>query len=266
MEHTLKTAENEYTLVETVDYPNGGSSAFYSDGEDAIILDDGICRREGDEPPFEYMQITDKQNACMKKYRRVYRFLTEDKDKIEDVVTGDREVFVRRPDDKKRGAPDRSEGSDSSPLEFHFEKKFADVYGPEALRFLHKEYKITDSNGNPFFLDYLVHTKEGSIAVEENGVTYHHPQLIGPDAYRRQLTKQNCCAKWGIRLFRFSSEDCRFEPRISYSAPPFAAASRLAHVADQRRFAPCPPHENTWFLFEMQAFRPSNHLFSWGAE
>ena len=179
MDQALKLGENEYKLVETVGYPNGGKSLLYSDGEDAIILDDGICRREGNEPPFEYMQITDKQNACMKKYRRVYRFLTEDKDKIEDVVTGDREVFVRRPDDKKRGAPDRSEGSDSSPLEFHFEKKFADVYGPEALKFLHKEYKITDSNGNPFFLDYLVHTKDGSIAVEENGVTYHHPQLIG---------------------------------------------------------------------------------------
>lgn len=247
MDQALKLGENEYKLVETVGYPNGGKSLLYSDGEDAIILDDGICRREGNEPPFEYMQITDKQNACMKKYRRVYRFLTEDKDKIEDVVTGDREVFVRRPDDKKRGAPDRSEGSDSSPLEFHFEKKFADVYGPEALKFLHKEYKITDSNGNPFFLDYLVHTKDGSIAVEENGVTYHHPQLIGPDAYRRQLTKQNCCAKWGIRLFRFSSEDCRFEPRIEDDIISFFGNDTRAFVADGLAA------DRTFKLYEHQA-------------
>ena len=225
MDQALKLGENEYKLIETVGYPNGGRSLIYSDGQDAIILDDGICRREGDEPPFEYMQITDKQNACMKKYRRVYRFLTEDKDKIEDVVTGDREVFVQRPDDKKRGAPDRSEGSDSSPLEFHFEKKFADV----------------------FFLDYLVHTKDGSIAVEENGVTYHHPQLIGPDAYRRQLTKQNCCAKWGIRLFRFSSEDCRFEPRIEDDIISFFGNDTRAFVADGLAA------DRTFKLYEHQA-------------
>ena len=214
MEHTLKTAENEYTLVETVDYPNGGSSAFYTDGQDAIILDDGICRREGNEPPFEYTRITDKQNAYMKKYRRVYRFLAEDKGEIEAVVSGDAEPCVQRPKNETRLSPDRAEGTDSSPLEFHFEKKFADVYGAGALKFLHKEYSITSADGSRFFLDYLVHTKSGAIAVEENGVTYHHPQLIGAEGYRRQLKKQNHCAKWGIRLFRFSSEDCRFEPRI----------------------------------------------------
>lgn len=51
-------------------------------------------------------------------------------------------------------------------------------------------------------------------AVEENGVTYHHPQIIGEEKYRNQLKKQNTCTLWGIKLFRFSTEDCAFENRI----------------------------------------------------
>lgn len=50
--------------------------------------------------------------------------------------------------------------------------------------------------------------------MEENGVTYHHPQIIGEEKYKKQLTKQNTCASWGIKLFRFSTEDCAFENRI----------------------------------------------------
>lgn len=60
----------------------------------------------------------------------------------------------------------------------------------------------------------MLRTKHGDYAVEENGVTYHHPQQIGLERYRRQLQKQNTCTEWGIKLYRFSSEDCRFENRI----------------------------------------------------
>lgn len=65
-----------------------------------------------------------------------------------------------------------------------------------------------------YFLDYFVRTKDEKYAVEENGVTYHHPQIIGEEKYKNQLTKQNTCASWGIKLFRFSTEDCAFENRI----------------------------------------------------
>ena len=65
-----------------------------------------------------------------------------------------------------------------------------------------------------YFLDYLVRTKDKKIAVEENGVAYHHPQIIGVEKYKNQLRKQNTCALWGIKLFRFSTEDCAFDNRI----------------------------------------------------
>ena len=87
---------------------------------------------------------------------------------------------------------------------------FASVYGRNSLKYLQKEYGILDEQGNNYFLDYLLRTKHGDYAVEENGVTYHHPQQIGLERYRRQLQKQNTCTEWGIKLYRFSSEDCRF--------------------------------------------------------
>lgn len=83
-----------------------------------------------------------------------------------------------------------------------------------ALKYISREYGICDENGKNYFLDYFVRTKDEKYAVEENGVTYHHPQIIGEEKYKNQLTKQNTCASWGIKLFRFSTEDCAFENRI----------------------------------------------------
>ena len=82
------------------------------------------------------------------------------------------------------------------------------------MKYLSREYGICDENGKNYFLDYLVRTRKGKYAVEENGVTYHHPQIIGEEKYKHQLRKQNTCALWGIKLFRFSTEDCAFENRI----------------------------------------------------
>ena len=96
----------------------------------------------------------------------------------------------------------------------HFEKSFSNAYGMNALKYISREYGICDESGKNYFLDYFVRTKDEKYAVEENGVTYHHPQIIGEEKYKKQLTKQNTCASWGIKLFRFSTEDCAFENRI----------------------------------------------------
>lgn len=108
----------------------------------------------------------------------------------------------------------REDNADASPLEFLFEKNFTNVYGMSAMKYLAKEHPIVDREGNNYFLDYFVRLNSGEIAVEENGVTYHHPQVIGVERYRKQLQKQNTCTQWGIKLYRFSTEDCQFENRI----------------------------------------------------
>ncbi len=198
-----------FTLKEKVIYPNGGKSLFYILDDTAVIIDEDICHRAEDGAIFSYTLITDKQNAYMHKYAKVYRFLKEDEKDISDFLKNDNPEFAAI----KREV-NREDSGAVSPLEFLFEKDFGNVYGLDALKYLHKEYGISDDKGNNFFLDYYVHTKDGDIAVEENGISYHHPQIIGKEQYRKQLNKQNTCVKWGIKLYRFSSEDCLFTERI----------------------------------------------------
>ena len=145
----------------------------------------------------------------MHRYDKVFRFLAEDRHQIDHVIKG-----IQRNVDFVLRVPNREDNAEASPLEFRFEENFTNVYGSNALKYLAKEYGIVDTDGRNYFLDYFVRTEDGGIAVEENGVSYHHPQLIGVEQYRRQLRKQNACTQWGIKLFRFSTEDLIFENRI----------------------------------------------------
>lgn len=204
------TAYPNYVLRETVTYPNGGVSRFYDDGVDMVIIDDEICSCRDGEQIFPYTLITDKQNHYMKIYRRVFRFLGFDPETIEKCLQKNRQEVLHF----TKKISERGEHADSSPLELLFEQNFTDVYGMRALKYLQKEFRISDEDGNNYFLDYLVDTADSRVAIEENGIHYHHPQLIGIEGYRKQLRKQNTCALWGLKLYRFSTEDCRFKDRI----------------------------------------------------
>ena len=201
----------DFSLREQVKYPNGGVSSFYDNGTDMVIIDEDICVHDPEEPVFSYMLITDKQNNYMHQFKRVFRFLGYVQSEVERYLSKDE---ITMPMDYMITVGDRGEQADASPLELHFEQSFTNAYGINALKFLSREYGICDENGKNYFLDYLVRTRNGKYAVEENGVTYHHPQIIGEEKYKHQLRKQNTCALWGIKLFRFSTEDCAFENRI----------------------------------------------------
>ena len=54
----------EFKLCEEVAYPNGGSSRFYDDGKDMIIIDKDICTHEKDDPAFRYMLIVVNTPKC----------------------------------------------------------------------------------------------------------------------------------------------------------------------------------------------------------
>ena len=201
----------DFSLREQVKYPNGGQSRFYDNGTDMVIIDEDICTHDTGEPIFSYMLITDKQNNYMHQFKRVFRFLGYTQAEVEQYLSKEE---ITLSGDYLVTVGDRGEQLDVSPLELHFEKSFSNTYGMNALKYLTREYGICDEHGKNYFLDYLVRTKNGKYAVEENGVTYHHPQIIGEEKYRNQLKKQNTCTLWGIKLFRFSTEDCAFENRI----------------------------------------------------
>lgn len=201
----------DFSLREQVKYPNGGQSRFYDNGTDMVIIDEDICTHDTGEPIFSYMLITDKQNNYMHQFKRVFRFLGYTQAEVEQYLSKEE---ITLSGDYLVTVGDRGEQLDVSPLELHFEKSFSNTYGMNALKYLTREYGICDERGKNYFLDYLVRTKNGKYAVEENGVTYHHPQIIGEEKYRNQLKKQNTCTLWGIKLFRFSTDDCVFENRI----------------------------------------------------
>ena len=91
-----------YVLRETVTYPNGGVSRFYDDGVDMVIIDDEICSCRDGEQIFPYTLITDKQNHYMKIYRRVFRFLGDDRKMPAEKPTGS--VALYQKDFRKRRA------------------------------------------------------------------------------------------------------------------------------------------------------------------
>lgn len=101
-----------------------------------------------------------------------------------------------------------------------------------ALKYLTREYGICDEKGKNYFLDYLVRTKDGKYAIEEKGVNYHHPQIIGEEKYRKQLKKQNTCTLWGIKLYRFSIEDCAFGERIEDDIKQFLGMDTSKFIDD----------------------------------
>lgn len=219
----------DFSLREQVNYPNGGISRFYDNGIDMVIIDENICDHNPDEPVFSYMLITDKQNSYIHQFKRVFRFLGYIQSEVDSYLANDEMTL---PEDYRITVGDRAEQADASPLEIHFEDSFSNAYGMNALRYLTREYGISDENGNNYFLDYFIRTQTERYAVEENGLNFHHPQIIGEEKYRKQLNKQNTCVLWGIKLFRFSKEDCAFQNRIEDDIKQYFGKDTTAFVDD----------------------------------
>lgn len=219
----------DFSLREQVNYPNGGISRFYDNGIDMVIIDKNICDHNPGEPVFSYMLITDKQNSYIHQFKRVFRFLGYIQSEVDSYLANDEMTL---PEDYRITVGDRAEQADASPLEIHFEDSFSNAYGMNALRYLTREYGICDENGNNYFLDYFIRTQNEKYAVEENGLSFHHPQIIGEEKYKKQLKKQNTCVLWGIKLFRFSREDCAFENRIEDDIKQYFGKDTAAFVDD----------------------------------
>lgn len=208
----IPSSTGTFRLRETVTYPNGGRSHFYTCNHTALVVDDGICDPSPDGTVFDYALITNKQNEYVFRYDQLYRLLREDLDQLEQLLAHVDVEYEEAP--ASRRTADRANLTDASPLEHAFEEHFSRVYGDDGARYLNREYGITTLDGRTCFVDYLVRTKGGLIGVEENGVSYHHPQVIGKQRYRSQLMKQNSCQRLGIKLYRFSTEDIRFAERF----------------------------------------------------
>ncbi|MGE4454869.1 MAG: DEAD/DEAH box helicase [Sphaerochaeta sp.] len=195
---------------ETCHYDASNYSIWFTTPTSQIVLD-YLQGTSAMDSLFDYREYTTFQNRIMHQKRPVYRFLAEDAiDLIPVFLKKDLEIPFQYTYGQDRGQT----VSDASALEYFFEQRFCEVYGPDALQFLQREYPVPSLSGSTYFVDYVVEYLDGSmIAVEENGVSFHHPGLIGKERYRKQLEKQNICTYLGIPVYRFTSLDCHY-PKI----------------------------------------------------
>ena len=204
-------------LVDEYYYDSTHHSSVMQQGKNCVILDYDLCAvEENAEKVFDYSKYCEMQNGLMASSGRLFRFYASEEEGLCETINN---WLNMEPDDieitDKGGIFDKFH-VDNTPLEKTFEDLFVETYGNDALGFLQKEYSLSLRNGRNAFVDYVVETSTGSYAIEENGVHYHHPQLIGLDAYKRQLEKQNTLSLMGFKTFRFSFENLRFKDRCIF--------------------------------------------------
>ena len=190
-------------------------NVYAADKRFAVMVDYQVCDRRF---PFTYTEYTREQNNLMHHFDAVYRFVVNG---AEDISLMDEHLSRCLMKDFKEGAI-RSYGSnrnkeaiDPTLPEAIFEQAFIETYGREALELVDREFPVIDIQGTTRWIDYMIHREEGGIAIEQNGVKWHHPQIVGCKKYRSQLVKQNSIMAYGNKVFRWSLEGMKFKDQFS---------------------------------------------------
>lgn len=179
----------------------------------AYKLDDKLIVIDKDEifeKDFSYKRYCQKQNEWMKSFAKVYRILEEDVNSIGDLLA-DKDVDY---DDRK--TMNREDlVIDPTPLEHIFEECFMNAYGASALKYLVREHSIINNQGKTVYLDYALFKNNGNwIAIEENGISYHHPKIIGKNRYKSILAKQNSVVSSNGIVYRWDTESLQNRDKI----------------------------------------------------
>ena len=245
-----------FETVEDYYYDSLRHSVVMKKDSTCVIVDYDLCLQNND-AVFDYSKYCEMQNGLMASSGRLFRFYAAEGEDLRESI---HKWLTMEPDDieisDKGGVFDKVH-VDNTPLEKTFEDLFVETYGNDALGFLQKEYSLSLSNGRNAFVDYVVETSTGSYAIEENGVRYHHPQIIRLEAYKRQLEKQNTLSLMGFKTFRFSFENLRFRDQAIDSIRTYLGprnAFRNAHFIKGTRPFALYTHQET-FLQEMRDAR-----------
>jgi superfamily II DNA or RNA helicase len=178
----------------------------------AVIVDHNICDREN---TFSYSEYTKEQNEIFFSFATVFRFLIDDevdflemKEILSLLVSGE---FCDDVTPISKGMNREIQCVDPSVPESYFEDAFCEVFGRDILNRVSREYPILDINGGNRWIDYVIHTENGFIAIEKNGERYHHPVIIGKKKYKDQLLKQNSIVSQGGKVYRWSLGSMQFK-------------------------------------------------------
>ena len=196
-------------FIDEYSFDDTHCSFVFKNNDVCFIVDDNICANDK-QVVFDYSKYCEMQNKYMAMFDKLYRVNITNEDDYKYVE----EWLNKTPNDieiKDDGGSFDNAHTDNTPLEKTFEDLFVETYGDNATEYLKKEYAVSLNNGRNAFVDYVIETKSGNYAIEENGVHYHHPCLIGDKAYSRQLEKQNTLNLYNFKVFRFSSQNLSFK-------------------------------------------------------
>ena len=245
-----------FQLTEDYYYDENHHSSVLFNGKVCVILDYALCEPHGVRS-FEYSKYCEMQNKYMAASEKLFRFyLEEDCDitsEVKEWLSAEAETYEV---EDKGGVFDKAH-VDNTPLEKNFEDLFTEAYGQDALQYLQKEYTISLSKGRNAFVDYVIETKSGDYAIEENGEHYHHPQLVNKEVYLRQLEKQNTLCVLGYKTYRFSIQNMIFKEQMVDSIRSYLGeknAFRNAHIIGGTRAFKLYEHQEN-ILHELQAAR-----------
>lgn len=191
------------------------TSYLYSDAEQqtGVILDTQFYG--SDKPQYRYHEYTGWQNMLMHKFTKLYRFIDDqepDNKWLFDTVLGETKEEY---DFKQYGTDRHTNEIDPTKPEYNFESLFEQVYGSKYLYALTREYQYIDLLGKSRYVDYVLKTQSGDIAIELNGEAFHHPLVINRKRYLSQLLKQNSLMKDGIKVYRWSNAGMADEKKFA---------------------------------------------------
>jgi superfamily II DNA or RNA helicase len=169
-----------------------------------VIIDDNLCELRKDNL-FHYEKYCEMQNEYSNDYKITLRFLKTEN--IFDVVNNWLHKDITDIELKDKPGTREDYVADNSILEMRFEEIFQEAYGNDGMNYLNKEFGVSINKSTNAFIDYIVQTKSKSFAIEENGVNYHHPTIIGQTKYIKQLVRQNTLSLLGNHVFRFSTNN-----------------------------------------------------------
>ena len=205
---------NQFKLIDTYHFNEKYISYIFEFENYIIIIDDCFDKEESSSLFFDYSKYCEMQNNYMLLNNNLLRFNFE---KNEDELIENIKNLVSSEKNNElldNGGSFNESHIDNTPLEEQFEEVFVDAYGMEVLDCLRKEVSISSGAASNYFIDYVIETKSGNYAFEENGVNYHHPLIVGKNKYKELLEKQNNIVLLGYKIFRFSTDNLHFKDRV----------------------------------------------------